>query len=85
MRVLLQFGYVWGEDGRYLGPKEHLCILSTGVRSLRLSGVEIDVHIKTHPRFLDEWVDLLVRTYFVSTSCILYSVLRLLNSFVIHC
>ena len=75
--MLLQFGYVWGEDSRYLGPKDYLYLLSTGTGSLRLSGAEIDVHIKTHPRFLDEWVDLLVSTYFVSTSCILDSILRL--------
>lgn len=61
-RVLLQFGYVWVEDGCHLGPKDYLYLLSTGTRSLRLSGAEIDVHIKTHPRFLDEWVDLLVST-----------------------
>ena len=76
----MRFGYVWGEDSRHLEPKDYLHLLSTGTRSLRLSGVEIDVHIRTHPRFLDEWVDLLVSTYFVSTSSILYSALRLLRA-----
>ena len=78
-RVLLQFGYMWVEDGRYLGPKDYLYLLLAGT-NLRASGVEVDVHIKTHPRFLDEWVDLLVSTYSVSTSCILYRVLRLLRA-----
>lgn len=56
----LRFGYVWGEKGLDLGPSDYRYALATGVESLRLNGVEMDVHIKTHPRFMDEWVDLLV-------------------------
>ncbi len=64
----LRFGYVWGEDCRYLGPDEYHFILATGIQNLRLHGVEIDVHIKTHPRFMDEWADLLVSTVFLVKS-----------------
>lgn len=64
VKVQLRLGYVFGEDGRYLGPSEYLYTLDIGVESLRLSGVEMDVHIKTHPKFMDEWVDILVRNLF---------------------
>ena len=36
---------------------------------LQSSKVDMDVHVKTHPRFMDEWVDLLVRTAFVLHGC----------------
>ncbi|CAD6583317.1 MAG: hypothetical protein ASARMPREDX12_001231 [Alectoria sarmentosa] len=61
VKVQLRFGYVWGEKVWDLGPSEYRYTLATGVENLRLRGVEIDVHIRTHPRFMDEWVDLLVR------------------------
>ena len=60
MKVQLRFGYVWGEKGQDLGPSDYRYALDTSVESLRLNGVDMDVHIKTHPRFMDEWVDLLV-------------------------
>ena len=62
MRVQLRLGYLWTENSRYLGPSEYLDTLAAGVRSLLSNRVEMDVHIKTHPRFMDEWVDILVRT-----------------------
>ena len=58
----LRFGYVWGENGRDLGPNEYRYFLATALEPLRLNEVETDVHIKTHPKFMDEWVALLVRT-----------------------
>lgn len=64
MRVQLRLGYVWGEQCRYLGPSEYLITLAASVRSLQAKGIEMDVHIKTHPRFMDKWVDFLVRTLF---------------------
>lgn len=76
----LRFGYVWGEDGRSLGPSEYVYTLATGIESLRLNGVEMDVHIKTHPKFMDEWVDLLVRTLFRIMVSDLRFVLRLLRA-----
>lgn len=62
MKVQLRFGYVWGQNGRYLGPGMYHNIMNSGVERVRLKGVDMDVHIRTHPKFLDEWVDLLVRT-----------------------
>ena len=64
MKVQLRLGYVFGENGQYLGPDEYRGILAAGVHSLRLNGVDMDVHIRTHPRFMDEWVDSLVRAIF---------------------
>ena len=64
MKVKLQIGYVWGEEGRNLGPSEYRYTLATALESLRLNGVETDLHIRTHPRFMDEWVDILVRRVF---------------------
>lgn len=78
MKVQLRFGYVWGEKSQYLGPNEYKYALDTGVESLRFKRVEMDVHIKTHPRFMDEWVDFLVsRSYPVPSfldSCSVLSV-----------
>lgn len=74
MRVQLRLGYVWGEQCRYLGPREYLVTLAAGIRSLRAKGIEMDVHIKTHPRFMDRWVDFLVRTMYYVIFCISYLV-----------
>lgn len=69
----LRLGYVWGEKGFHLGPSEYRHTFAPAVESLRLNGVEMDIHIKTHPRFLDDWVDILVRTVFcVSFSHIMF-------------
>lgn len=67
MRVQLSLGFVWEEQCLYLGPGKYLVTLAAGVRSLRAKGIEMDVHIKTHPRFMDNWVDFLVRTVFCVT------------------
>lgn len=64
MKVKLRVGYVWGEKGHDLGPSEYRYTLATALESLRLNGVVTDVHIRTHPKFMDEWVDILVRTVF---------------------
>ena len=79
----LRLGYVWGENSRYLGPSEYSYALAAGVESLRSNGVEMDVHIKTHPRFMDEWVDLLVRT--LLNSRISRSILLLSSLLVVRC
>lgn len=60
MKVQLRLGHVFGENGLCLPPPKYFETLAHGVAGLQLSGVEVDVHIKTHPRFMDEWVDLLV-------------------------
>ena len=64
IKVQLRFGYVWGEDCRRLGPGEYMDTLMAGVQFLQSNGVDFDVHVKTHPRFMDDWVDLLVSTFF---------------------
>lgn len=70
MKVQLRLGYVWGENCRYLGPSDYCYTLAAGVHSLQLKGVDMDIHIRTHPRFMDEWVDLLVRTMFCVNSIV---------------
>ena len=70
MKVQLRLGFVWGENCLYLGPREYMESLETGLvclssQSQRKGGkVEVEVHVRTHPRFMDEWVDVLVRTFF---------------------
>ncbi|CAF9937817.1 hypothetical protein IMSHALPRED_000558 [Imshaugia aleurites] len=59
MKVQLSLGYVWGANGRELGPSQYCETLATGIENLILNEVELGVHIKTHPKFIDEWVDIL--------------------------
>lgn len=64
VKVKLQVGYVWGESGQRLGPSEYRYILANALECLRLNRVDMEVHIRTHPKYMDEWVDLLVRAAF---------------------
>ena len=60
----LRLGYAWGEECRYFGPSEYRDVVIAGARSLLSNGVDVHVHIRTHPRFMDQWVDLLVSSIF---------------------
>lgn len=74
IKVQLRFGYAWGEECRYFGPGEYRDVVIAGAQSLLSNGVDLHVHIRTHPRFMDQWVDLLVSSIFRVMS--LYFVFR---------
>ena len=63
MKVQLRLGFAWGEECRYFGPSEYIDIVLAGALRLLLGGADVHVHIKTHPRFMDQWVDLLVSSF----------------------
>ena len=64
MKVQLRLGCVFGEESRNIGPKDYRDFLAASYPNLRLRGVDTHVHIRTHPRFMDSWVDNLVSTVF---------------------
>ena len=78
----LRLGYAWGEECRYFGPSEYRDVVIAGAQSLLSNGVDVHVHIRTHPRFMDQWVDLLVSSIFLlSGLCISCSVSRRIGNF----
>ena len=69
IKVQLRLGYAWGEECRYFGPSEYRDVVIAGAQSLLLSGVDVHVPIRTHPRFMVQWVDLFVRSVFLVQIC----------------
>lgn len=60
LKVDLHLSYTWGRDPAktfppYYRPLFGPCSLLAGTK-----GVEANIHIRTHPIYLDLWVDLLV-------------------------
>ena len=66
LKVQLRLAYVWGEDAERVGLSWHSDLVDS-VMLLKGRGVCITVHVRTHPRWLDPWVDMLVsRPFFVA-------------------
>ncbi|KAK3171672.1 hypothetical protein OEA41_003756 [Lepraria neglecta] len=64
LKIQLQLKPVWGEDIRRLDPELYWPLLNSAI-VLRGRGVDTQVHVHTHPRYLDEWVDTLVSNHFL--------------------
>ena len=64
LKIQLQLKPVWGENMRRLDPKLYWPLLNSAVL-LRGRRVDVQVHVHTHPRYLDEWVDTLVSNHFL--------------------
>jgi len=60
LKIQLRLSYAWGEDPQRLQPTHHWPVLSSCLSLTARKGVNVDIHVRTHPSHLDEWVDLLV-------------------------
>ena len=58
LRVQVRLSYFWGENPRSLSPMYFSALLSC-IINMR-NAERIAVHIRTHPIYMDPWVDLLV-------------------------
>lgn len=67
--IELRLGYSWGDDLKALHQGYYWPTLSVAIglrrKLLEEGGGEVRVHVKIHPKFLDEWVDILVSLSYV--------------------
>jgi len=65
LKVQVRLSYAWGEDPQSIQPTHHWPVLSPCLSLMGRKGVDVDIHIRTHPFHLDEWVELLVSSSFI--------------------
>ena len=59
LEIRIRLDFVLGEDPRHLNPIFYMALVSC-IYSMKTRG-NFEIHLVTHPRYMDLWVDTLVR------------------------